>query len=541
MNELLRFSNTELKECKTQLQKNVKHQHEIRAFYQSQLKLMTKQQEIHEKEMKEVISRLEQENRYPTFKYLTFNNIRQLHKANSKLMSEKKCVIEKVIEVLSQMSDIRGSLSMIRKEAVTMSTGIIQEIAKTEQAILSKAGQSLFRPDYASVLLHQIEFIQEKYQNEMALRKKLQNDLIEEKGNIRVFCRVRPFISFDQSFDTNLTIIDENNISVLLKSQTDSGSLSARTSKIRQFELDRVYPMTAKQSDVFDDVRPLISSVLDGYNVCILAYGQTGSGKTYTMEGTIEDPGVIQRAIGELFNQMNDKNQTHLFKLSMTMVEIYNNEIRDLLDGVKLDSQQPKRRGSKKLEIQDIGECGLEIRGATTVNVYDVEQVCTYITRGSRNRSEASTLMNNRSSRSHSIVTIEVETTQTEHSRTILGFSLAGTRSKLRLVDLAGSECVGMSGVTGEHTKEASFVNRSLAALGDVMAALSQQNRMHVPYRNSRLTHLLQDSLGGNAKMLVLVCVSPTTKCTTETAHALSFGNRVRFVTRGATKKQLIV
>ncbi len=343
----------------------------------------------------------------------------------------------------------------------------------------------------------------------MELRKRLQNELIEERGNIRVFGRVRPFIPLDQSKETNLQVLPDENIIIIQTKQI----------KTRQFELDKIFPMNASQSRVFEDIKPLLSSLLDGYNVCILAYGQTGSGKTYTMEGTSQEQGMIPRALAELFDRMQEKGQTHQFRISMSMVEIYNNEVRDLLKNDK-----------RPLEVFDSGEGGLQVKGATTVQISNMEQVKRYIKRGSSNRSEASTLMNNHSSRSHSIVTIEVETIQTQSSKTIMGFSMGGTRSKLRLVDLAGSECVGMSGVTGEQAKETSYVNRSLAALGDVMQALSQK-KTHVPYRNSRLTHLLQDSLGGDAKMLVLICVSPVASCSTEAAHAVSFGSRIRLVT----------
>jgi kinesin family protein C2/C3 len=388
----------------------------------------------------------------------------------------------------------------------TLNTFVLfgQDLTKAHQTILKRM-QTYYGSDL--VLNQQIEFIQEKYRKELALRKKLQNELIEERGNIRVFCRIRPFIDTDQSHDTNLQVTDDNTLVV----KTRGGV------KTRQFELDHVFPMNATQADIFDHVKPLLSSVLDGYNLCILAYGQTGSGKTYTMEGTVQEQGVIPRALAELFERMHDSRQTHQFQLTMSMVEVYNNEVRDLL-----------RNDKRTLDVFD-SETGLQVKGATTKQIDNMEQVTKYIRKGSWNRSEASTFMNIHSSRSHSIVTIQVETHQTQHSKTIMGFNMAKTKAKLRLVDLAGSECLAMSGVTGDQAKETSYVNRSLAALGDVMAALSQQ-KGHVPYRNSRLTHLLQDSLGGDAKMLVLVCVSPTIQCATETAHAISFGSRTRLV-----------
>lgn len=418
---------------------------------------------------------------------------------------------------------MKKSLFYMRKEVESFSQQItnefdVDQIVKVMQRFIHRS----VKRDNERVqrrMVDQLDFVKGKYKEELALRKQLQNELMEERGNIRVFCRVRPFLKSEKK-ESALQIPSDDSVSVLHKA-----------GKVRQFDMDTVYSMEATQDQVFQDVKPLLSSVFDGYNVCILAYGQTGSGKTYTMEGVSDSPGVIPRALSELFSIARQKQDVFSIKFTLSMIEIYNNDIRDLLIS--------PRSSTKKIEYADVGEGGLEVKNVLRVEVNEISEVQKYIRLGSSHRAEGATLMNSNSSRSHSIVTIDVECNQTEKGKQKLGFIVRPTKAKLRLVDLAGSECVGMSGVTGEAQMEASHVNRSLSALSDVMKALSTPNRTHIPYRNSRLTHFLQDSLGGDAKMIIFVNVSPTLKCITETTHSLSFGSRVRHITRGKAQKHL--
>nr|CAB3466110.1 unnamed protein product [Digitaria exilis] len=231
----------------------------------------------------------------------------------------------------------------------------------------------------------------------------------------------------------------------------------------------------ANADEVFSDMQPLIRSVLDGFNVCIFAYGQTGSGKTYTMSG----PKVLTE------------------------------------------------ESLATLEIKNTSQNGLAVPDASIVPVASTIDVVELMNQGQKNRAVGSTAINDRSSRSHSCLTVHVQGRDLT-SGTIL-------RGCMHLVDLAGSERVDKSEVVGDRLKEAQYINKSLSALGDVIASLSQKNS-HVPYRNSKLTQLLQDSLGGQAKTLMFVHISPEADAVGETISTLKFAERVASVELGAAK-----
>jgi len=226
-------------------------------------------------------------------------------------------------------------------------------------------------------------------------------------------------------------------------------------------------------------MQPLVRSVLDGFNVCLFAYGQTGSGKTFTMSGpkvlTEEGLGVNYRALNDLFSIQEQRKDTICYEIAVQMIEIYNEQVRDLL----------QNGGNKKLEIRNSSQKGLAVPDANVVPVTSTADVIDLMNLGQKNRAVCSTAMNDRSSRSHSCLTVHVQGRDLT-SGTVL-------RGCMHLVDLAGSERVDKSEVVGDRLKEAQHINKSLAALGDVIASLAQKNT-HVPYRNSKLTQLLQDS-----------------------------------------------
>jgi kinesin family protein C2/C3 len=274
--------------------------------------------------------------------------------------------------------------------------------------------------------------------------------------------------------------------------------------------------------EVFSDMQPLIRSVLDGYNVCIFAYGQTGSGKTFTMSGprdlTEKSQGVNYRALGDLFLLAEQRKDTFRYDIAVQMIEIYNEQVRDLLvtDG-----------SNKRLEIRNSSQKGLSVPDASLVPVSSTFDVIDLMKTGHKNRAVGSTALNDRSSRSHSCLTVHVQ------GRDLT--SGAVLRGCMHLVDLAGSERVDKSEVTGDRLKEAQHINRSLSALGDVIASLAHKNP-HVPYRNSKLTQLLQDSLGGQAKTLMFVHISPEADAVGETISTLKFAERVATVELGAAR-----
>ncbi|KAG6483979.1 hypothetical protein ZIOFF_060772 [Zingiber officinale] len=271
------------------------------------------------------------------------------------------------------------------------------------------------------------------------------------------------------------------------------------------------------KEQVFSDTQPLIRSILDGYNVCIFAYGQTGSGKTYTMSGpkvlNEQTLGVNFRALSDLFKLAEQRKHTFSYEISVQMIEIYNEQVRDLLVST--------------LEIRNTSEKGLNVPNANLVPVASTSDVMELMNIGHKNRAVGATALNDRSSRSHSCLTVHVKGRDLT-SETVL-------RGCLHLVDLAGSERVDKSEVTGERLKEAQHINKSLSALGDVIAALAQKNS-HVPYRNSKLTQLLQDSLGGQAKTLMFVHISPEMDAVGETLSTLKFAERVSTVELGTAQ-----
>ncbi|KAI4372292.1 hypothetical protein MLD38_010539 [Melastoma candidum] len=353
------------------------------------------------------------------------------------------------------------------------------------------------------------------YRKVLEENRRLYNELQDLKGNIRVYCRVRPSTSGATNRQNVVDRIEEGNIVINTPSKYGK---DARKS----FTFNRVFGPSATQAEVFSDTQPLVRSVLDGYNVCIFAYGQTGSGKTHTMSGpkelTEETKGVNYRALGDLFLLSEQRKETVIYEVSVQMIEIYNEQVRDLLvtDGT-----------IKKVEIRNTSQKGINVPDANTVPVSSSSDVMNLMNLGLRNRAVSSTAMNDRSSRSHSCLTVHV------HGKELTTGNVL--RGSMHLVDLAGSERVDKSEVTGDRLKEAQHINRSLSALGDVISALAQKSS-HVPYRNSKLTQLLQDALGGQAKTLMFVHISPEPDALGETISTLKFAERVSTVELGAAR-----
>nr|XP_030703860.1 kinesin-like protein KIFC3 isoform X6 [Globicephala melas] len=348
-----------------------------------------------------------------------------------------------------------------------------------------------------------------KYRRELQLRKKCHNELVRLKGNIRVIARVRPVTKEDGEGPeaTNAVTFDPDDDSIIHL---------LHKGKPVSFELDKVFSPKASQQDVFQEVQALITSCIDGFNVCIFAYGQTGAGKTYTMEGTLENPGINQRALQLLFSEVQEKASDWEYTITVSAAEIYNEVLRDLL------GQEPQ----EKLEIRlcPDGSGQLYVPGLTEFQVQSVEDINKVFEFGHTNRTTEFTNLNEHSSRSHALLIVTVHGVD--------GSTGLRTTGKLNLVDLAGSERVGKSGAEGSRLREAQHINKSLSALGDVIAAL-RSRQGHVPFRNSKLTYLLQDSLSGDSKTLMVVQVSPVEKNTSETLYSLKFAERVRSVELG--------
>lgn len=356
----------------------------------------------------------------------------------------------------------------------------------------------------------------ENYHKVLTENQKLFNEVQELKGNIRVYCRVRPFLSGQDKKSTTIDYMGENG-ELLISNPFKQGKDGHR-----MFKFNKVFTPFASQAEVFSDIQPLIRSVLDGFNVCIFAYGQTGSGKTYTMSGPTtskQDWGVNYRALNDLFDISLSRRNAFSYEVGVQMVEIYNEQVRDLLSN---DIAQ------RRLGIWNTSQPnGLVVPDASLHSVKSTSDVLDLMEIGQANRAVGSTALNERSSRSHSILTVHVRGMDLKNGST--------SRGCLHLIDLAGSERVEKSEVTGDRLKEAQYINKSLSALGDVIFALSQKSA-HVPYRNSKLTQVLQSSLGGQAKTLMFVQINPDVESYSETISTLKFAERVSGVELGAAR-----
>lgn len=316
----------------------------------------------------------------------------------------------------------------------------------------------------------------EKLRKEETLRRKLHNQVQELKGNIRVFCRVRPPLESEPESDIAQIAFPDNEeeskeISVM--GPEEKSSLGIVSRKNNAFSFDRVFGPRTQNADVFDEISQLVQSALDGYNVCIFCYGQTGSGKTHTMSSV---DGMIPRAVHQIYDtakSLEEKGWT--YTMEGNFVEVYNENLNDLLG--KADDFD-----KKKHEIRhDMQKCRTTITDVNTVALDSPEMVESILKRAASNRSVAATKANERSSRSHSVFILRLL-----GSNTITGEKCEGT---LNLVDLAGSERLSHSGATGDRLKETQNINRSLSCLGDVIGALgSGKEGGHIPYRNSKVS-----------------------------------------------------
>ncbi|THW94753.1 kinesin-domain-containing protein [Aureobasidium pullulans] len=290
------------------------------------------------------------------------------------------------------------------------------------------------------------------------------------------------------------------------------------------FTFDRVFDMACRQSDVFDfSIRPTVDDILNGYNGTVFAYGQTGAGKSYTMMGSdIGSPdhkGVIPRITEQIFASIMASESNIEYTVRVSYMEIYMERIRDLL--------VPQ---NDNLPIHEEKNRGVYVKGLMEVYVSSVDEVYQILERGGMSRAVAATNMNQESSRSHSIFVITVGQKNVETGSVKSG--------QLFLVDLAGSEKVGKTGASGQTLEEAKKINKSLSALGMVINALTDGKSSHVPYRDSKLTRILQESLGGNSRTTLIINCSPSSFNDSETVSTLRFGMRAKSIKNKAKVNQ---
>jgi len=364
-----------------------------------------------------------------------------------------------------------------------------------------------------------------EYNKEVVLRRKYFNEIQELKGSIRVYCRIRPLLQneIDKNYTMKVHAVDNFKVNIEKNKENDRNKSYKKT-----FEFDRVFPIKSTQDEVFNETKDLVTCVLDGYNVCIFAYGQTGSGKTYTMEG------INNKTVLQLFDTINQRRSNYKYTMKVNMLEIYNEKIKDLLVQNNLNESEKdlKRKAQPTyLKIRGDDKTGIHIDNLSQLNCDSIDDVYKALDIGYKNRSFGVTDMNQHSSRSHCVLTINVEGM---HFKSGIQYF-----SKLNLIDLAGSERVKLSNVTGAAMKEAQCINKSLSSLGNVLESI-KANKQYIPYRDSKLTFLLKDSIGNNAKTLMMVNVSCCSKDVNETLTSLLFADRVRNVALGKSVKHQI-
>ncbi|KAB5534879.1 hypothetical protein DKX38_017965 [Salix brachista] len=444
------------------------------------------------------------------------SKVQEMEVIEKKLEQERQSLklrvieLEQKVEIITQdLATSKSSLAIANADLAASQNNLkeLEELREMKEDIDRKNEQTAAILKMQASQLAELEAL---YKEEQVLRKRYFNTIEDMKGKIRVFCRLRPLSEKEISEKDRglLTSIDEFTVEHPWKDD-----------KAKQHMYDQVFDGNATQEDVFEDTRYLVQSAVDGYNVCIFAYGQTGSGKTFTIYGSEGNPGLTPRATSELFKILRRDRNKFSFMLKAYMVELYQDTLVDLL--------LPKNMKRVKLDIKKDSKGMVSVENVTVVSITTFEELQSIIQRGSDQRHISGTQMNEESSRSHLILSIVIESTNLQ--------TQSVARGKLSFVDLAGSERVKKSGSSGSQLKEAQSINKSLSALGDVISALSS-GAQHIPYRNHKLTMLMSDSLGGNAKTLMFVNVSPAESNLDESYNSLMYASRVRSIVNDPSK-----
>jgi hypothetical protein len=342
----------------------------------------------------------------------------------------------------------------------------------------------------------------------------------EAHENFKVVIRVRPPVrreTEDYRPFVNIVRVEKDHKQITLCEHLDTDDGRSGVYSSQAYSFDYVYDETAQQRDVYErSAQPAVASVLQGYNSTIMAYGQTGTGKTYTMEGFDQAAkrGIIPHATEAIFANIGRANKNLTFQVRASYLQIYNEQISDLL-----------KPSSKALSIRQSNK-RVFVDGLSEWVVRSPEEIYGLMERGTALRTTSATKMSELSSRSHAIFLVVIEILEGEpDAPTSFKFG------KLNIVDLAGSEKVRATGVTGQQLKETQKINASLHQLGNVISALSDpkvRDKSHIPYRNSKLTHFLTDSLGGNCKTTLIACISPSADSYQESLSTLKFANRAK-------------
>ena len=451
---------------------------------------------------------------------------REKAEANEKLSGLKRSFDESKEEVKGLRSE--NAVLEDQKKRLESNMSLLQD----DKAGLAKRLETF--DEREAELLRKLTVMKEK-------RRCLHNRVIQLSGNMRVFVRVRPIIPAEQaiakegtgkrkkatqdeespfhfpgicdrdlspSSSTSNSSADDmtKNLIEITEPYKDRGGLSARRKKWR-FGFDNVFSPESDQDDVWEGTEPLVQSAIDGFNVCLFAYGQTGSGKTHTMLGTKDNEGIIYRAVRTIFQaktnlEIESKGASSV-TVGVEMLEIYNEKLRDLMT---------KNAAEVQMKINSSGDIGVN---NIVLEAKTVEEVLHALETAKSRRCVSATKSNAESSRSHLVFTIHFTVKTPKFTRS----------SKLNICDLAGSERLNKSGSTGVRLEETKKINSSLSCLSPVFEAL-QSGAPHFPFRDSKLTHLLKDSLTGDSKTLSIICCNPLSENFNESLCSIKFGSK---------------
>jgi hypothetical protein len=420
------------------------------------------------------------------------------------------------------------------------------EFSKVSEKILNYSKSLIEEVNYNTINLKEMKEeltkeqeinnkLNENLEKEKILRRKIHNRYMYLRGNMRIMCRLRPFLINEiKNKKSNMETISINNDTILIQELNKAPKM---------FEYDYVFDEQSTQEDIYEEVSLLIQSMIHGNNICIMSYGQTCTGKTYTIQGNNNNKGIASRAVKEIFeiidnlikknnlqkNRNNFENgyspsqvrNTSYFikaKINMTIIEIYNEQIFNLLE-----------ESTPKLNIFEDAQGNLIIPDLSPINISNYDEANKLFILSEKFRHTSSTEFNERSSRSHCIFTFNIKLTNNDNNI---------IRSTLHVIDLAGSERITKAQSNNEKIKkEALSINLSLHSLSNVLFAIANKSG-HIPYRDSKLTHFLKDSLNDNYNIMLLLHISPNIKDLSETISTLQFGERIIKLCRHKTGKE---
>ena len=425
---------------------------------------------------------------------------------------------EKQMELENQGTQFKDEINYLKEKHKAEFEDAKNEISQLNNWMKKTQKKLKEKNDYSIIL-------EQRYKKVNLERKKLLDESIDAKGRIRVYWRLRPLSSKELATKELQAVkaVDESTIRF-----ENNGKECINT-------YDSVFNFDTSQEYVFEDTKKLIQHAFDGYNVCIFAYGATGSGKTYTIQGTYEKPGICPRALAEIFRIREEvMNQEYSIKVQWWMIELYWNKINDLIyltNQVKAGKKPQNIINPNQLKIRDDEQGIAYVENCIITELEDEKSAIELYSEWIENRKCASTNYNEHSSRSHLIFSIilEIQNNKTKNY----------TFSKISLIDLAGSE-----NLKNEDNKvrkeEGIYVNKSLSALRNVISELTKSNDkpQHIPYRNSHLTLLMRDSLGGNSKTLVIWNISPTLSWFDQTKQSLFWASTLKSVKNHAIKNK---